>query len=103
MHWLEIKQVNLKKGICKVWNNVLLYFFSTDLVSRRKVEIEEAKSYAEENGILHFETSAKTADNVKKLFVAIAEKLPKNNPQQERDAFPVLQETGSNKKKSGCC
>ena len=34
-----------------------------DLESRRKIEFEEANSYAEENGILHLETSAKNANN----------------------------------------
>eukprot|EP00978_Attheya_sp_CCMP212_P032223 scaffold124658_cov52-Attheya_sp.AAC.2 len=62
-----------------------------DLESRRKVEFEEANAYAEENGILHLETSAKNANNVKALFVEIAKKLPKNPPQAEREAFPVLQ------------
>ncbi|CAB9522511.1 Ras-related protein Rab [Seminavis robusta] len=61
-----------------------------DLDSRRKVEFEEANAYAEENGILHLETSAKNANNVKSLFVEIAGKLPKNPPQQEREAFPLM-------------
>mmetsp|Transcript_23929 Transcript_23929/g.35375 ORF Transcript_23929/g.35375 Transcript_23929/m.35375 type:complete len:177 (+) Transcript_23929:371-901(+) len=61
-----------------------------DLESRRKVEFEEANAYAEENGILHLETSAKNANNVKALFVEIAKKLPKNPPQQEREAFPIM-------------
>ena len=62
-----------------------------DLEGRRKVEFEEANSYAEENGILHLETSAKNANNVKSLFVEIAKKLPKNPPQPEREAFPIMQ------------
>jgi len=61
-----------------------------DLESRRKVEFEEANSYAEDNGILHLETSAKNANNVKALFVEIAKRLPKNPPQQEREAFPIM-------------
>jgi small GTP-binding protein len=60
-----------------------------DLESRRKVEFEEANAYAQENGILHMETSAKNANNVKSLFVEIAKKLPKNRPQPEREAFPL--------------
>merc|ERR1712063_108762 len=43
-----------------------------DLDARRKVEFEEANAYAEENGILHLECSAKTANNVKALFVEVA-------------------------------
>jgi len=72
-----------------------------DLDSRRKVDYEEAHAYAEENGILHLETSAKTAVNVKQLFVAIANKLPKNPPQPEGEAFPVLPPTP--KQNKGCC
>jgi len=72
-----------------------------DLDSRRKVDYEEAHAYAEENGILHLETSAKTAVNVKQLFVAIANKLPKNPPTPEDTHFPVLPPTP--KAKGGCC
>eukprot|EP00002_Diphylleia_rotans_P015221 TRINITY_DN2948_c0_g2_i2.p1 TRINITY_DN2948_c0_g2~~TRINITY_DN2948_c0_g2_i2.p1 ORF type:complete len:130 (-),score=38.46 TRINITY_DN2948_c0_g2_i2:945-1334(-) len=50
-----------------------------DLADKRKVETEEAQLYAEENGIMYMETSAKTASNVNELFVAIARKLPKTN------------------------
>lgn len=62
-----------------------------DLENRRQVEFEEAAAYAQENGILHLETSAKNANNVKALFVEIARKLPKNTPQPEREAFPITQ------------
>ncbi|KUF85902.1 Ras-related protein Rab-5B [Phytophthora nicotianae] len=73
-----------------------------DLEARRKVEFEEAHQYAEDNDILHMETSAKTAVNVKDLFVAIAKRLPKNPPQPEREAFPITPPQAS-KSKSGCC
>ena len=53
----------------------------SDLNSKRKVEPEEAESYASDNGIFFMETSAKTATNVNELFVAIARRLPKNTPQ----------------------
>jgi GTPase SAR1 family protein len=71
-----------------------------DLESRRKVEFEEAQSYAEENGILHIETSAKNANNVKALFVELAKKLPKNAPQPEREAFPLAAPQNDNR---SCC
>ena len=46
----------------------------SDLGSRRTVEYEEAKAYAEEKGLLFLETSAKNADNVNEIFLAIARK-----------------------------
>jgi small GTP-binding protein len=44
-----------------------------DMDSKRKVQIEEAQQYAQENEIIFMETSAKTAHNVRNLFVEIGE------------------------------
>jgi len=72
-----------------------------DLQNKRKVEYQEAQQYAEENGILHMETSAKNATNVKHLFQEIAHKLPKNPPQSEREAFPIIPPKHADNK--SCC
>jgi small GTP-binding protein len=61
-----------------------------DLDNRSGVSFEEANAYAEENDILHLETSAKNGTNVKALFVEIANRLPKTPPQVEREAFPLM-------------
>lgn len=45
-----------------------------DLANKRMVEFEEAQTYAEENGLLFMETSAKTATNVNQIFMAIGKK-----------------------------
>jgi len=82
-----------------------------DLASKRAVEIEEAQPYAEENGILFMETSAKTAANVNELFVAIAKKLPKNQtrPPSTRGLVQPTADTPSGqgkpaaKQQGGCC
>ena len=70
------------------------------MASRRKVEYEEANAYAVENGILHLETSAKDASNVKNLFVEIAKQLPKTPPQPDREAFPLSPPI---EQSSSCC
>uniref|UniRef100_A0A2I3GJI4 RAB5B, member RAS oncogene family n=1 Tax=Nomascus leucogenys TaxID=61853 RepID=A0A2I3GJI4_NOMLE len=40
-----------------------------------------AQAYADDNSLLFMETAAKTAMNVNDLFLAIAKKLPKSEPQ----------------------
>ncbi|KAM9824394.1 ras-related protein Rab-5A-like [Neosynchiropus ocellatus] len=52
-----------------------------DLANKRAVDAQDAQSYADDNSLLFMETSAKTSMNVNDLFMAIAEKLPKNDPQ----------------------
>lgn len=44
--------------------------------SLRKVSIEEGKNLAEEEGLLFFETSAKSSYNVNDVFVGIGSKIP---------------------------
>lgn len=56
-----------------------------DLAAKRAVEFDEAKTYAEENGLLFMETSAKTAMNVNDIFLAIG----KQQQSKQRD-FIVL-------------
>ena len=68
--------------------------------ARRKVDFNEANDYAEENGILHMETSAKNANNVKSLFVEISKKLPKTQQQPDREAFPILPQKQESR---SCC
>ncbi|XP_035315964.1 ras-related protein Rab-5B-like [Cricetulus griseus] len=52
-----------------------------DLANKSMVEYEEAQAYADDNSLLLMETSAKTAMTVNDLFLAIAKKLPKSEPQ----------------------
>ncbi|QSL66932.1 hypothetical protein MERGE_001319 [Pneumocystis wakefieldiae] len=51
-----------------------------DLSDRRAVEMEDAQAYAQEEGLIFFETSAKSAQNVNELFLCIAKALPLEHP-----------------------
>jgi small GTP-binding protein len=65
-HWVKElqKQADSNIIIALVGNKV-------DLAEHRAVSVQDAQAYAEENGILCMETSAKTAVNVNELFVTI--------------------------------
>merc|ERR1711981_1309225 len=64
----------------------------SDLGSRRTVEYEEANAYAEENGLLFLETSAKNANNVNEIFLAIARRLPRDSETPAGSGGRQLQE-----------
>ena len=50
-----------------------------DSSDARKVTTEEAKTYADEESLLFFETSAKTGTNVSEVFNAIANAIPETS------------------------
>lgn len=53
---------------------------------KRRVSKTEAKSYAEEEGLLFFETSAKLGTNVSTVFTAIANAIPETSLKGPRGA-----------------
>jgi len=76
-----------------------------DLAEQRQVDPEEAKAYADENGIVFLETSAKTNHNVSEVFQIIAKKLPKNvaPPTGGGGGKVELVLPTEEEKKKGCC
>jgi len=52
----------------------------------RKVPVKTAKAYAEEEGLLFFETSAKTGERVAEVFTAIANAIPETQLKGPRGA-----------------
>lgn len=82
-----------------------------DLAAKRQVEVADAEAYAEGNGLIFMETSAKTAMNVNDIFMAIAKKLPKNQDSTHsargRDGQSITVDRPGNQGAasgdSGCC
>ncbi|CAA6658057.1 unnamed protein product [Spirodela intermedia] len=66
-----------------------------DLIDSRKVSAEEARRYAQDNGLLFMETSAKLATNVSEMFSQIAKRLieaqPAGNPSGRACSYRRLQ------------
>lgn len=80
----------------------------TDNPDKRAIQTADAEAYAKEAGLLFFETSAKTATNVKELFTAIAKKLPldqagpRNLRSNARPGVDLRPESTGQQSASGC-
>jgi len=70
--WLEEARQNGNENM-----TIMLIGNKCDLEHRRQVSIEEGKKFAEENGLMFLETSAKTAHNVEEAFVKPAQQIIK--------------------------
>lgn len=77
-------------------NSFALVGTKTDLEVNRQVSTAEAAKFAAENGMLHFECSAKTGHNVNKVFDAVVQNIaekkkvdmsPPPLTKEERDAL----------------
>jgi len=62
----------------------------------RKISTAEAKSYAEEEGLLFFETSAKLGTNVTEVFTAIANAIPETSLKGTKGPNAALGSGGRN-------
>mmetsp|Transcript_2203 Transcript_2203/g.3669 ORF Transcript_2203/g.3669 Transcript_2203/m.3669 type:complete len:216 (+) Transcript_2203:244-891(+) len=71
--WLEESKQNANANMV-----VLLVGNKLDLEARRAVSYEEGKKFADDNGLIFLETSAKTAKNVEEAFVSTAAKIYSN-------------------------
>ncbi|KAM0852141.1 hypothetical protein ACQ4PT_051957 [Festuca glaucescens] len=76
-----------------------------DMLEARQVPVEEAKTYAQENGLFFMETSAKTAANVNDVFYEIAKRLLQGQQTQNPQAGMVLSQRPTERmvSSSSCC
>jgi len=68
--WLEEAKQNSNPNMV-----IMLIGNKSDLEHRRAVSYKEGEAFAEENGLIFLETSAKTAANVEQAFIKTAEKI----------------------------
>ena len=104
--------INIKMWLEDIQNNfnnpsLVLFGNKADLTEKRQVTSEEAKKYAEENGLRYFETSAKTNQGINEGFSYIAnqaykkaeQKLKSGNSKNFEIGKDEIKETESSK----CC
>lgn len=80
-HWVKELHEQASKGIV-----IALVGNKLDMIENggeRKVAKEEAERLAEEEGLLFFETSAKSGENVNEVFLGIGEKIPIKKPGEQ--------------------
>jgi len=71
--WLEEARQHSQSNMA-----IMLIGNKNDLEHRRAVSFEEGKAFADANGLIFMETSAKTAFNVEQAFINTAEKIHEN-------------------------
>ena len=60
------------------WQVIFLIGNKCDLEAQRDVTYEEARQFAEENGLMFVESSTKTGDGVEEAFLETARKIYQN-------------------------
>jgi Ras-related protein Rab-5C len=71
----------------------------------RAVPLELGELFAKNNGLLHYETSAKTGQGVREMFARIVRDLPEPGTDRDDGKLDIIEAggKGGGKKKKGCC
>lgn len=105
-HWVnELKSQGAPNIVIALVGNKL--DLVEDSPESRAVSTEDGKKLADEEGLLFFEASAKTGNNVRKIFLAIANSIPEEAPQPAATGRigqpPVNLEQGASESPSCAC
>lgn len=71
--WLDEINSNCPKSVIKI-----LVGNKCDLINERKISFDEGKQFADENGLLFLEVSAKTGENINEIFYITADEIINN-------------------------
>ncbi len=88
--------------------NKLLVGNKSDLTSKRAVTFEQGKEFADSLGIEFIETSAKTATNVEKAFLAMTSQIKSRmktqpNANEKKNNAKITAGAQVGKSQGGCC
>ena len=77
-----------------------LYLVGNKIDLKRKVNQQDAELFAKSINAIYFETSAKTGENISKLFNQVAENISYKQELANEPVFPPIEE---NRQKNQCC
>ena len=95
----ELRQASTKDIVIGLAGN------KADLGSttKRQVDTREASEYADENGLIFMETSAKRGDNVTEIFLAIARQVASTHQNNKPNGGFSVQQKSKKASSGGCC
>lgn len=74
----------------------------TEQPDKRAITTADAEAYANEAGLIFFETSARTSENVRELFTAIANRVPLDQPRNNRQGINLGQSSPATQQPERC-
>jgi len=74
----------------------------TEQPDKRAIQTADAEAYANEAGLIFFETSARTSENVRELFTAIANRVPLDQPRNNRQGINLGQSSPATQQPERC-
>ena len=100
-YWIKNLDENCKEGITKV-----LVGNKIDLEGNRQVSYQEGKELAEQNGLLFFETSAKSGASIESVFMKATRQIIDRNPNivvEGKNKGVALNANGKEGNIESCC